>query len=84
MAHMQGGGGGVGTLVRKSEGKRRNLKRISEAQDSAQCLDVVNTPSTDRQSSTNVVFVSRNLLVQFFEQTCHRSERHVLTIKKSK
>jgi hypothetical protein len=38
--HMQGGGTDI--LVSKSEDKRRSLKRINEAQDSAQWLDVLN------------------------------------------
>jgi hypothetical protein len=41
VAHVEGGGGDI--LLRKSEDKRRSLKRINEAQDSAQWVDVVNT-----------------------------------------
>jgi len=44
VAHMEGGD----ILVRKSEDKRRSLKRINETQDSAQCLDVVNTAMNRR------------------------------------
>jgi len=41
VAHTEGGGRDI--FVRKSEAKRRSVKRMKEAQSSAQWLDVVNT-----------------------------------------
>jgi hypothetical protein len=46
VAHTEGGGGDI--LVRMSEDKRRSVKRMKEAQDSAQWLDVVNTVTNRR------------------------------------